>query len=245
MTTPVRTRPPLLRRPWIGPLALITGVFLVLSLPPYLTFDPDVSRTPIREDVAGHYPVLWAHIAFGTVALVTACLQLWPRLRQRRPAVHRWSGRIYVFAGVLPSGVLALIVAALADTGISAQAANVTLAVLWLATTVAGFRMARQRRFGEHREWMIRSVALAFSIVVNRVWLVLCLAVADPSGFVGKTEMDPAVIDNAVGAATWLSWVVNLLLAEWWLQRRRRRQGSAHRRPVDAASRSAVGKTPV
>jgi len=30
-----------------------------------------------------------AHILFGSVALVTACLQIWPWLRRTHPTVHR------------------------------------------------------------------------------------------------------------------------------------------------------------
>jgi hypothetical protein len=69
--------------------------------------------------------------------------------------------------------------------------------------------MARQRRFAEHRAWMIRSFALTTSTVVNRLWLVL------------THHRSVAIIIAAASASVWLSWVVNLLIAEWWLQRRR------------------------
>ena len=35
--------------------------------------------------------------------------------------------------------------------GFVSQVGNTMLALLWLPTTIAGFRMARQRRFVEHR----------------------------------------------------------------------------------------------
>jgi hypothetical protein len=96
------------------------------------------------------------------------------------------------------------------------------LAVLWLGTSVAGYRAARGRRFAEHREWMVRSVALAFSIVASRVWSVVCIVAFAPSVLSGG-PVDPDELAQAVSAATWLSWVVNLLVAEWWLHRTRRR----------------------
>ena len=58
-----------------------------------------------------------AHILFGSVALVTACLQIWPWLRRTHPDVHRWSGRFYLFDGVFPGGLSVHGVAPVSSTG--------------------------------------------------------------------------------------------------------------------------------
>jgi uncharacterized membrane protein YozB (DUF420 family) len=156
------------RFPWRwAALSLLTVAFLVFSLPPYTTLDPAHARLPAPVGVPWYYPALVAHIAFGSIALVTACLQLWPRLRARRPAAHRWSGRVYVFAGAIPGGLVVLTITGFGIWGANQRTANTLLAVLWLVTTVAGYRAARRRRFAEHREWMVRSTALAFSIVAT------------------------------------------------------------------------------
>lgn len=231
---PTATGRSVLSRPWIAPLAVLTVAFLAYSLPPYLTFDPARSRVPVPEDVAYYYPALVTHILFGSVALLTAVLQLWPWLRRTRPAVHRWSGRAYVFAGAIPAGLATLLVAPLGDWGPNQQVANTTLGVLWLLTTVIGYRRARQRRFAEHREWMIRSFALAFSIVANRAWGAVCIMVFAPDG-----PADPAAMGQAIGLACWLSLVTNLGLAELWLYRSRARQRIARRtRPATEQRRS-------
>lgn len=112
-----------------------------------------------------HYLLLVAHILFGSVALVAACLQIWPWLRRTRPAVHRWSGRAYLFGGVFPGG----------------------LAV----------------------------AALTFSIVTNRIWLVAYFLLFSP--LLGDDPTALAVA--AAGASVWSSWVVNLLVVEWWVLR--------------------------
>ncbi len=200
-------------------LLVVVALFLALELPAYVGFDPAASRVPARPDLPLHYPLLVAHILFGSVALVTACLQIWPWLRRAHPVVHRWSGRVYLFGGVLPGGLAVLAVAPVSSTGPISAAGNTALAVLWLATAVAGFRAARARRFGDHRRWMLRSVALTFSIVVNRVWLVAYLLLFTP--FLGD---DPAALTlAAAGASVWTSWVVNLLVVEWWVLRPPRR----------------------
>jgi Predicted membrane protein (DUF2306) len=101
------------------------------------------------------------------------------------------------------------------------QVGNTMLALLWLPVTITGFWMARHKRFVEHREWMIRSYALTTSIVVNRLWgavLVLVLLPQLDSTFGGNQD---ALIDTVANTSVWLSWTVNLLVAEWWLQRGR------------------------
>jgi hypothetical protein len=205
------------------PLGLLTVLFLAYALPPYLGLDPAQARLPQPEGAPWFYPALVAHIGFGSIALLTAVLQVWPWLRRRHPAVHRWSGRVYVFLGVLPASVAALGVAPFSVSGGAvAHVGNTLLGVLWFGTTVAGYRAARAHRYAEHREWMVRSIALAFSIVVNRVWTVVCLLVFAPSTF-GDGPVVEADLHQAVGLAAWLSWVVDLVLAELWLQRTRRR----------------------
>ena len=174
---------------------------------------------PFRPNYPLHYPLLVAHILFGSVALVAACLQLWPWLRRTRPRVHRVTGRVYLFGGVFPAGIAVLGVAPVSSTGPVSAVGNTVLGVLWLLTSVAGYRAARARRYRGHRRWMLRSVALTFSIVLNRVWLVAYLLLFMP--FLGD---DPTALGlAAAGAAVWSSWVANLLVVEWWLLRPGRR----------------------
>ncbi|MGN9845664.1 DUF2306 domain-containing protein [Nonomuraea sp. H19] len=210
----------------MGALALVSFAFLAFSLPPYLTLDPSQSRFPIRDDFAPHYPLMVTHIFFGTVALLASCVQVSTWMRQRYPAVHRWSGRAYVLGGVPLVGVPALIIAPLSHNGFGAQVGNTFWAFLWLFSTIAGYRMARQRRFADHQAWMIRSFALIWAIVLNRLWAVLCVLPLIPqldTTFGGDQQ---AMIQAAAGPSIWLSIVVNLIIAEWWLQRR----GAAKRR---------------
>ncbi|WP_052809909.1 DUF2306 domain-containing protein [Streptomonospora alba] len=219
----------LLARPWLGLPALVTVVFLVHALPPYLGLDPAEARIPVPDRAPPfYYPLLVVHIFLGAIALTTACLQVWPRLRARRPAVHRWSGRLYVMA-VLPAGAAVLAIAPYLAMGPNQQVGSGLLAVLWMAATVLGYRAARRRDFTRHREWMVRSFALAFAIVVNRPWLTLCLAVFAPEVLTGARP-DMEMLRQAVGVSLWLSWVVNLIAAELWLDRlraRRRHAGAA------------------
>jgi hypothetical protein len=71
---------------------------------------------------------------------------------------------------------------------------------------------------------MLRSVALTFSIVANRIWLVGYFLLFTP--FLGD---DPAALAvAAAGASVWSSWVVNLLVVEWWVLRPPARPQRSH-----------------
>ena len=219
-STPAGARPRWWRRPWIAPLVALSIAFVAFSLPPYLSLDRTRSRVPQPDDFAPHYPVLVAHVLFGSVALLTACLQVWPWFRGRYPVAHRIIGRLYVFGGVLPAGVMGFTIGAFSPFGPLARVSNVLLATLWLTFTAAGYWMARQRRYAEHRRWMVRSFALTASIITNRFWGVIAYLVLSPqleTTFGGNEKMLAWTI---AGLSTWLGWVLTLLVAEWWLEPR-------------------------
>jgi uncharacterized membrane protein YozB (DUF420 family) len=216
------------RRPWIAPLAIITAIFLATALPRYVGLDPTQSLVPTDRGPV-FYPALVTHIFTGSIMLAAAVLQLWPWLRAHHPRVHRWSGRVYV-ATALVTGVVALVVTQFPSAGLGQQVANTLLGVLFLVFTLLGFRAVRQRRFGDHREWMVRSTALAFSIVANRFWIPVLMAIFVPEALTDPSigVDDPAVSDVAVTSA-WLSAVGNLLFAEWWLHRKPKKRPGVQR----------------
>jgi uncharacterized membrane protein YozB (DUF420 family) len=206
-----RTRRPWYRRTWVAPAALIAIAFVGYSLPPYLTFDPAAARSPgVLGDPLFRFVVLEIHIFFGTVALLTVPLQIWPRLRMNHPAVHRWIGRVYVFGGVLPAGVCALLVVPFSV----GPPGNAIAALLWVSCTVTGYVMARKRNWERHRRWMIFSFALCLQIVWGRIILFSLPLIP----WYEPTDM-PLVLETA----TWIGFVINLTIAYLWLERTRRR----------------------
>jgi uncharacterized membrane protein YozB (DUF420 family) len=209
------------RRPWIVPLLLVAAAFLAFSVPPYLTFDPAQSRLKPPDGNALYYPLLVAHVLFGTVAMVTACFQIWPAFRARYRRGHRITGRIYVFCGALPAGLLGLYIGWHTAAGPSVRVANLVGSALWLAVTLAGLRMARQRRYGEHRRWMSRSFALAMSIVLSRVVNVVATIVLTPQVDTTFGGSDELMRHTAASIGVWLSPLLLLLVTDWVLERRK------------------------
>ncbi|GAB3439522.1 DUF2306 domain-containing protein [Actinophytocola sediminis] len=196
-----------------GLIALIVLVvaFLAVSLPPYLTLDPADSVIPINTQLALHYPMLLAHILFGTITLFTVCLQLWPWLRRTHPKVHRISGRTYVFAGMLPTCVLALAVVPMGELNLIGASGATVWSVIGLVTTLRGYVAGRARNTREHRRWMIYSFATAMGLATGRV-----IALGVPA--IPGVPESPEVFFPLGGF--WLGWMVNLAIAYWWLHRK-------------------------
>jgi uncharacterized membrane protein len=204
------------RAKWLTPvLAVIVAAFLVFSLPPYFT-----GGTRVPATFAWHYPLLVAHVMFGSVAMLTAVAQIWPRLRSRHPALHRRTGRVYV-AAAIPAAAFAMVIGAATPFGPLLAVSNVLLGAVWLWFTINGFAAARQRRFADHRRHMVRSATVALSTIANRIWtpvLFISLQPLQDSVFGGNEEH---YLWFVAGLGAWLGWTIPLAGVQWWLTRKR------------------------
>ncbi len=150
------------------------------------------------------------HIIGAPIALALGFFQFPPNLRQTRPRLHHWSGRIFGVAIVM-SGIGGLIMALgiMAERPVAGLGFGI-LAVLWVGVTVFGISAAMRREFAMHQRWMFRSFALTFAAVTLRLQL--------PFLFMGGMEYV-----EAANIVAWTCWVPNLIFAEWWLRRTPRR----------------------
>lgn len=156
----------------------------------------------------------WAsliHIIPGVLFLTFAPLQFIARIRQRRINFHRGLGKVLVTCAAM-SGVASLLVTFLfpAFGGISTQSATGFAGVLFLFSLSMAIRHMLKKEFRQHREWMVRTFALAMSVAVMRIFLILL-----------RSSMGLST-EEAFGAAFWLAIGVNLLVAEAWINYTRR-----------------------
>jgi uncharacterized membrane protein len=147
------------------------------------------------------------HALLGGVALLMAPLQLNAYLWQKQRRLHRRLGRIYVVT-IWLSSTSGLGLALFFDVTITARIVLGVLAILWFGVTTIAFLRVRQRQIAAHREWMIRSVALSFFFVTFSVWV--------PG--LARSGLPEAI---SYPLAVFLSWSLNLLVAEWWIPRTR------------------------
>ena len=155
----------------------------------------------MRATFTAHPVAVYLHVFAAAVALLLGPFQFSTRLRQAAIRVHRWTGRVYLGAGVLVGGLSGLYLSWFAYGGPVARLGFASLAVGWLYTGARAYVAIRNRRIDEHRRWMVRNFALAFAAVMLRLYLPLSMI---------------AGADFAVAYAViaWLCWVPNLVVAE-------------------------------
>lgn len=236
MATTVRTERPAggLRRrrgrhTWLVAMALAAVAMLAFSLPVYIP--PEMSTSRIPPENAFHYVMLVGHIFTGAVALLAGLAQLWPWLRRTHPVVHRWTGRAYFFLGVFPSIGFAAVATYYAPFGFSNQAALGTLVILWTITGIAGYRAVRQRRYSDHRKWMLRNYAMTYAgAVTTRLFQPVAYAfiALQPGTYQGDETL---ITHDLAGAGAWLGLIVNVIVVEWYVERKYGGRGCRPRQP--------------
>lgn len=119
----------------------------------------------IEGDTAGNL-VFIAHVLLATVVTFGGLLQLMPALRRRAPALHRWTGRVFLAVSIFMalSGVWLAVVRGTYLSEISAIAI-LGNAVLILIFCAQAWRHAVARRIDRHRLWAMRAF-----MVVSGVW---------------------------------------------------------------------------
>ena len=162
-----------------------------------------VSVHPAMKIVFEQHPIgIYAHIFASLIALVLGPFQFSGNLRAKYIRLHRWTGRIYLLLGVLLGGTAGLYMAQFAFGGLVSKVGFLALALLWLFTGSMAFYTILHKDIAAHRRWMVRNFALTFAAVTLRIYLGLFFALG-----VAFEEFYPLL--------AWLSWVPNILLAEW------------------------------
>jgi hypothetical protein len=167
---------------------------------------------------------LGLHFAAGGIILLFGPIQLMRPVRDRWPAFHRWTGRLYALAALL-AGVGGLVFIATRGTvgGAPMSLLFGLYGVLMIVASVQTVRFAMLRRLDMHRAWALRLFALAIGSWLYRMeygfWF---MAV----GKVGHTHQFRGWFDFVMDGFFYLP---NLLLVEAWLRSRRGRATPALR----------------
>ena len=194
------------RRSWPVPRRIGWAVVTVTSIlvGAYAVFLVATGFAFVPDEVAGNrFPTtigLRTHITASAIALLVGPFQFLRPLRRRFPMVHRTLGRIYVAACII-GGLAGGSIALFSTSGLAAGFGFLSLAIVWLFSTVRAWLAVRQRDYLTHERWMTRSFALAFAAVTLRVYIPV-------SQIAGLDYTD------SYRVIAWLCWVPNLLVAE-------------------------------
>lgn len=142
--------------------------------------------------------------------------------------LHRWSGRIYLVAGVLIAYSAVHLVLNRSFGGPSESAATIFFAGFFVCCLGIAFSHIRNRRVRQHREWMIRAFAIGLAVVTIRPVVGIYLALSDYS------------VQEILGTAFWISFTTHLIAAEVWIHLTRPQQPAGVRINRDSRSNSAL-----
>ncbi len=135
--------------------------------------DEDGEEEAGLEDRVHHaaYPIpIIGHIVGGSLMMLAAPIQFNSILRNRRRKLHRTSGYLFIIGGVVAGVSAVWMTLAFPDRFMGA---NIASNLLW-GSAMASFAVlallkAKNKKFAEHRAWVIRTYALAAGPATHRL----------------------------------------------------------------------------
>lgn len=175
----------------------------------YFPWSDSTNFLVLKQDVVHSQPWRFAfqtHVITSSLVLLAGFTQFSQSIRKNTPRLHRYAGWLYILATLglaLPSG---FILALSANGGLSTQVCFVILGICWGISTVLALYYAFHGQWIRHRNWMIRSFALALSALSLRTWKLGLYAL--------QPYWDWLTPLHIYQLEAWLGWTINLLIAE-------------------------------
>ncbi|MFT5571599.1 MAG: hypothetical protein ACI9FR_000518 [Cryomorphaceae bacterium] len=146
------------------------------------------------------------HMFCGITFLLFAPFQFSAKIRARNIRRHRMMGRVLVVCALV-SGVYGIVsvVALPVFGGLSSASAGWLFGSIFLFCIMRALWCARNKLIAAHREWMIRTLAIALGVASQRVFIFVFMFA---SGF---------SFEEIFGPALWLGFGINLMVAEIWI----------------------------
>jgi uncharacterized membrane protein len=193
---------------------LMLGIFCYLMLRlslPYTVIRNDVDFLQTKQNV--YHITYWRisfyiHVFTSILVLIAGFTQFNSYLLRRFPRIHRLMGWIYLVTVVCVSGPAAFLMALHANGGLPARVSFTLLSLLWIGLTCYAGYYAMKRKFPLHGAFMFRSYALTLSAITLRLYTYFSVYV----------PLQASPKDIYITTA-WLSWVPNLILAEFLIRK--------------------------
>lgn len=184
----------------LGSIALLSAVGRLETL-----FASGIApQDPGDASYIQHPAIALLHLIPGSIFLLLGPLQFIPSLRARRPALHRWCGRLIVISGFC-SAITAIAMNSIfpAVGGILKSTAIITFSLAMMLALSLALRAILRRDLNRHRAWMIRAFAIGLGVSTMRIYFI-------PVYFLYGLPSD---LHIALGV--WIGFGVNLLVAEF------------------------------
>ena len=216
-------------------LLVLTGLTAILGRAIFLNaaFSQPVANPAETFDLFeiryyNHYRATLLHLGPGFMVMVLGPLQFIRPLRKKYLKVHRWTGRIFILSAAIGAGSGIVIGVLNPFGGLGGQGFNEAMATAFFSAYILfclsmAYNRIRNKMFGAHREWMIRSFALLLAIATERIMLTVLQI---------NTGIDMAVL---FGTTFWMAFAVNISASAMWIAfTRTPGNGAKHWKDVDA-----------
>ncbi len=193
----------------LGLLPILTGSFSLLMIHEALSGGTPV---PDAETYAKHpFPIV-THIVIGALFMLLGPFQFISAVRLRWPRVHKTMGRMFVISGSLTAlGAIWMNQFFPHFGGILKYSSNLLFGVALICALAFAVRKIIGKDVIGHRKWMIRAYAIGLGPATQRLlFMPYFVAFGIPEG-------------NPLGTMLWFGWLINILVAEWWIRRGDRR----------------------
>ena len=152
----------------------------------------------------------YIHIFAGMFCIGCALLQFSSAVLKKRKAIHIWSGRIYVLVVLLLGAPTGMYMSFFAKGSIAEKGLFMFMAIAWFFFTLKGFTTILQKNVLAHKNWMIRSYAMALTAVTFRIYYLVL--------YLYNVEL---TLNYQV--SLWISVIGNLLVAEYIVYQKAKR----------------------
>ncbi len=176
----------------------------------YVPFTTSEAFLMIKQqyiDVKHWLASFYLHVYTGALVLFAGFTQFSGYILRRYPKLHKWAGRIYVYNVLFLTGPAAFIMSFYANGGLIGIIAFVLLSMLWWGTTMYAIIAIKKGNMQKHKNYMLRSYALALSAITLRIVKVILAK---------TTHLPPITMYQII---SWAGWLINVIIVEWYIYR--------------------------
>jgi hypothetical protein len=188
------------------------SLLLIYNTLPYFSFSKEFSFIEERNFLFQnnlYNTCFYIHIAAGALCIGAALIQFSRYILKKSKAIHRISGKIYVFVVLFLGAPTGLYMSFFAKGSFWERSLFMFMAAFWFITTLYGFTTILKKNVLAHKIWMMRSYAMAMTAVTFRVYHIIFYL------------LDWDHLAN-YELSLWISVIGNMLFAEWLIYRKSR-----------------------
>jgi hypothetical protein len=185
------------------------SLLLIYNTLPYFSFSKDFSFIARKEFSfqKQFLQCLLLHSYYSRVlCIATALIQFSRYILKKSKAIHRFSGKIYVFVVLFLGAPTGLFMSFFAKGSFWERSLFMFMAGWWFITTLYGLTTIHKRNIIAHKVWMMRSYSMAMTAVTFRVYHIVFYLLG--WGHLENYEL-----------SLWISVIGNMLFAEWIIYR--------------------------